>query len=80
MCILNYDVLLIQTGLRVTGSREDEVEGCTEHVSDGETIHVAGLTICCIQTPGHTMGHICYYIEHEGDRCVFTGDTLFVGG
>lgn len=31
-------------------------------------------------TPGHTLGHITYYIESHGERALFTGDTLFVGG
>ena len=37
----------------------------------------------CLATPCHTTGHICYYVTSEGeqgDKAVFTGDTLFVGG
>lgn len=67
-------------GVRIIGSRDDDVEGCTETVVNGQKVFAAGLTVQCIQTPGHTAGHMCYLIEHGGDRVVFTGDTLFVGG
>jgi hydroxyacylglutathione hydrolase len=67
-------------GLRVLGSLQDAVEGCTQQVRDGEGVSAAGLAVRCLQTPGHTLGHICYYIECDGEHCVFTGDTLFVGG
>lgn len=46
-----------------------------EVVSHNEMLHVAGFSIQCLETPGHTKGGICYYLEEE--RMVFTGDTLF---
>lgn len=33
-----------------------------------------------IDLPGHTLGHIGYYIEHDGHRWLFCGDTLFGAG
>uniref|UniRef100_A0A915N6R3 hydroxyacylglutathione hydrolase n=1 Tax=Meloidogyne javanica TaxID=6303 RepID=A0A915N6R3_MELJA len=38
--------------------------------------------IRALKTPCHTSTHICYYItdEAENQKCVFTGDTLFIGG
>lgn len=57
-------------------------------VSDGEEISLIGLTIKCIEVPGHTIGGICYYIDNQinkGDNgdiltktgVIFDGDTLF---
>ena len=40
------------------------------------------ISIRCLETPFHTLGHICYLCSEEGSpgRSVFTGDTLFIGG
>ena len=43
---------------------------------DGSIVELAGHKIRVIHTPGHTKGSCCYA---AGD-CLFTGDTLFVGG
>lgn len=34
-----------------------------------------------LDTPGHTLAHLCFVIKHEGEeKAVFTGDTLFNAG
>ena len=47
-------------------------------VSDNETINIAGVPTNVIHTPGHTLGHICFYMPEE--KCLFSGDTLFYLG
>lgn len=64
----------------IIGSAIDDVEGCTKVISDGEEIECSGIRIRAILTPGHTMGHMSYFVEHNGERACFTGDCLFVGG
>jgi hydroxyacylglutathione hydrolase len=64
----------------ILGSKKDEVEGCTKYVEDGEEIRFHDITIQCLLTPGHTMGHICYFCQDGEQLCVFSGDTLFNGG
>ncbi|HSI38712.1 MAG TPA: hydroxyacylglutathione hydrolase [Methylotenera sp.] len=55
-------------------------------VSEGDTVNLAefSLQLAVIDLPGHTLGHIAYYIERgsEGDveNLLFCGDTLFGAG
>ena len=44
-------------------------------VSDNDLINIAGTKTRVIHTPGHTLGHICFYMEDE--KCLFSGDALF---
>ena len=48
----------------------------TGYVQEGSKLHLAGLDIAVLHTPGHTIGSVCYAI---GD-VLFTGDTMFCGG
>ena len=43
---------------------------------------MGSIRIRCLETPFHTLGHICYLCSEDGspERNIFTGDTLFIGG
>ena len=45
-------------------------------IREGEELHLAGMTIQVLHTPGHTPGSVCYRIGDD----LFTGDTLFEHG
>ena len=47
----------------------------TDMLEDGDVLHLAGLEIHVVHTPGHTPGGVTY---RTGDA-LFTGDTLFQG-
>ena len=47
----------------------------TNAYGEGDQLHLAGLDISVIHTPGHTPGSVCLLI---GDA-MFCGDTLFAG-
>lgn len=65
--------------LRIYGG-DDRIGALTDKVKQDDEIRLGNLTIRCIFTPCHTTGHICYFIESpNGNRAVFTGDTLFQG-
>ncbi len=41
---------------------------------DGDTIHVGGATLGAIDTPGHTMNHLCFALHEEST--LFSGDHV----
>ena len=47
-------------------------------VSDNETHNIGGVLAKVIHTPGHTLGHVCFYMPEE--KYLFSGDTLFYLG
>ena len=47
-------------------------------VSDNEAINITGISTKVFHTPGHTLGHVCFYMPEE--KCLFSGDTLFYLG
>jgi hydroxyacylglutathione hydrolase len=65
---------------RITGpeAEADRVPGLTRAVHEGSVLSFAGLEVRVLETPGHTLGHVSYYIP--GISTVFTGDTLFAMG
>ena len=44
-------------------------------VGEGDTVQVGALAGRVIDTPGHTAGHISYFLP--ADKLAFVGDTLF---
>ena len=47
----------------------------TQTYAEGTQLHLAGLDITVLQTPGHTPGSVCLLTENT----LFSGDTLFAG-
>ena len=47
----------------------------TDTYTEGTQLHLAGLDIGVLHTPGHTPGSVCLVCENS----IFSGDTLFQG-
>ena len=47
----------------------------TNSLQDGDILHLAGLSLKVLHTPGHTPGSVCFLCEDA----LFAGDTLFAG-
>lgn len=47
-------------------------------LEDGDVFNMASISLKTIETPGHTIGHICFYSEQ--DSILLAGDTLFSMG
>ena len=54
---------------------QNKIHNCDHYVLDGDEIDMIGKKAKVLHTPGHTIGHICYYIESL--KILFSGDTLF---
>lgn len=54
----------------------ESITGCTHPLSGGECIDVLGQNVRVMAVPGHTRGHLAYYVE----GALFCGDTLFGAG
>jgi hydroxyacylglutathione hydrolase len=44
-------------------------------VKDGDGFDWAGISVSVMETPGHTLDHVSYYMAAE--KLVFVGDTIF---
>jgi len=64
----------------VTGPANERVPipGIDRSVADGDIFQFGKHDVRIIETPGHTLGAICYYIPSA--KMAFVGDTLFVLG
>jgi hydroxyacylglutathione hydrolase len=49
-------------------------------LADGERVAVGDLVLECLETPGHSSGHLSFLLEHGGRRSLFGGDVVFHGG
>ena len=54
------------------------IPGASEGLVDGDTVGGHGISFRVLETPGHTMGHICFYEPQAG--ILLAGDTLFSMG
>ena len=48
------------------------------YLRDGEELTLLGKKFRVMETPGHTAGSVCYYLEE--DDILFAGDTVFLEG
>ncbi len=67
-------------GVRIAGPRKEaaKIPGIDQSVSEGDALSFAGQRVEVIETPGHTSGHVSYYLPEAG--LAFCADTLFALG
>ncbi|MCI9163032.1 MAG: MBL fold metallo-hydrolase [Lachnospiraceae bacterium] len=69
--------LLQDPSMNLSGSMGTEQIGIEADVlvRDGEVLSLIGFEWKVLETPGHTAGSVCYYLESE--KVLISGDTLF---
>jgi hydroxyacylglutathione hydrolase len=65
------------SGAQVIGPK-GKISGIDKHLSQGDSFEFAGQSVDVIETPGHTLDMINFYLA--GEKLAFTGDTLFALG
>ena len=67
-------------GLRIIGPKAEaaKIPGIDKIVEEGDTVQFGDQTVEVISTPGHTAGHVSYYLPRSS--VAFTADTLFALG
>ncbi len=69
--------------LEIYGSSYDNsrkrIPGQTRVLSHGEKFFWQNISVTVLETPGHTLGHIGYFVD-VGSGHFFCGDTVFRGG
>ena len=70
-------VLKSRFGLTVVGPRAEKakIPGIDVAVGEGDTYRFGGFEARVLDTPGHTAGHISYWLPDAG--AAFVGDTIF---
>lgn len=73
-------VLKGETGCTIIGPRKEaeRIPGLDRAVGDGDSFPFGSAQVQVIDTPGHTAGHVSYWIPAHA--VAFVGDTLFAMG
>lgn len=73
---------LAKQGVEVVGFAKDaqRLPTLTQAVKQDDTLQILGHSVKVLEVPGHTLGHIVYFIATQRQPLLFSGDTLFAGG
>ncbi|WP_088345392.1 MULTISPECIES: hydroxyacylglutathione hydrolase [Rhodomicrobium] len=71
------EALKAETGCVIIGPEKEAggVPGIDRTVKEGSTFDLGGHNVTVFETPGHTLGHVTYWLPD--DNVTFVGDTLF---
>lgn len=66
----------------VYGPAKERIDGVSVPLRQGDTFSIEslGLRFEVFDVPGHTLGHIVYYVPRHSPPLLFCGDTLFSVG
>jgi len=69
-----------ETGCTIVGPRPEasKIPGIDQQVGEGDSFKFGNFDVKVFETPGHTAGHIVYWMPEA--NVAFVGDTLFAMG
>ena len=73
------DEVKLFSSAKVYGPKND-ISSIDVRVEVGQALSLIGIDFEIIELPGHTMDHIAFYTNNNGNPLLFCGDTLFAGG
>jgi len=74
------DRVVAATGAEVIAHHAAAIAGVDRRVGAGDVVKVgATVELECLDTPGHTMSHVCL-LARGAEAALFSGDTLFNAG
>ena len=68
-----------RSGARVSAPADERIAAVDLPLADGQRLEVLGIAFEVLRVPGHTAGHIAFYVAGERPL-LFSGDTLFSAG
>ncbi len=69
------------TGAAVYGPAREDVPAPFTPLMSGDTLDLLGQSVRVMDVPGHTAGHVAYFLpQAQPHPVLFSGDTLFSGG
>jgi hydroxyacylglutathione hydrolase len=73
----NLDLKSRYPNCKILGSHSDHtrIPGIDILLKEDDVITLGRDTLSVLETPGHTLGHICFYASNQ--KLLFCGDTLF---
>ncbi|XP_044089795.1 hydroxyacylglutathione hydrolase-like protein isoform X3 [Neovison vison] len=78
----NAELARLRPGLAVLGA-DERICALTRKLVHGEELRFGAIHVRCLLTPGHTSGHMSYFLWEEecpDPPAVFSGDALLVAG
>ena len=71
------ETLVKNNPLDVYGPTNSIFGGINKELKEGDEVNIIGIDFSIIEIPGHTLDHIAFFAENNGDPFLFCGDTLF---
>lgn len=68
------------TGCVTWMGRQAQADCVSARFSDGDRLRFGAHELLAVFTPGHTDDSYSFYLESDGQKFVFTGDTLLIRG